>query len=60
MSYSWFISILLAGLVLTVFLAACKIFNRARLSWFAVPWPFFIAWVVVTWRYVYLVLLWHR
>ena len=32
----------------------------SRLSWFAVPWPLFIAITILGWRYIYTVILWHQ
>jgi hypothetical protein len=58
MFYTWFLIILLAGAVPSVFLAGLKIFNRARISWFEVPFPFFVGWVVATVDHVWYNLYW--
>jgi hypothetical protein len=60
MSYGIFVAILITGASLSMVLACINILTRESFSWFGVPIPFFIAWMIATWPYLKLVLEWHQ
>lgn len=52
--------ILWFAIALVVLLAGVKIFTRVILPWLVVIAPFLAAWLIVTFDYVYLILIWRR
>lgn len=59
MSYPTFALLLFCGLCLSLLLAVIKLCRVGRFSWFAVPWPFFLGWVLATCDHVWSTFAWQ-